>query len=835
VSPLRIASLSALAVLLTGAAVLVIATSDRGFSGTAAVALAVGISFNATGVVAVARQPWNRTGALMLAVGYLWALGALQESSSSVLFTVGVLTGQLAFVPFALLLLAYPTGVLERAYHRRLVAAVLVTLVVGPLSIALVDPTPREGCDGCPANAAVVWEQPGLGSALGLAFTIAVVALAAVFLVELVRRYRTATPPLRHTLTPVYAAFALSLVFLILANATDAFSDRVATALGIVALVFIALIPVAFLAGLLRGRLARGSVAELVIAIGQGVPLRDALAGALGDPSLEIAYWLDREQRWADAEGRPLETALEHGRRTATIVEHEGRRVAALVHDASLTDQPELVQAVAATAGLSLSNERVQAELRNQLSVLETAIGTAPSLLSVVDTEGRITSFNRAVERATGLDDPAQIRGKPFWEIFIDPSERDEMVARFRAAAPAFPAAEYENAFTNARGEHLVIGWQSAPIADETGKVVAIVAGGLDVTERKRRELELQLERDNTNTLVQSIPTLIVVVDENGVVLGQEGRAGVNRAFRETLGWDDRDVAGRSVLELIDPDDAYLAVMAIGSAANGVPSPERESRWLHADGTHIVMAWTATSMPDPSADERVLVLISGTDVTERKAQEEEIRASRARIVQAADEARRLLERNLHDGAQQRLVSLSLSLRLAEAKLRTDPEGAASVLAGAREELALALDELRELARGIHPAILTDRGLAAALEALVARAPVPVELEVPEERLPEQVEAAAYYVVAEALTNVAKYAGPCSAHVRVREDGEEGLVTVEVLDDGAGGADPERGSGLRGLADRVAALDGRLAVESAPGSGTRVAAEIPVRRPALAKK
>jgi signal transduction histidine kinase len=201
------------------------------------------------------------------------------------------------------------------------------------------------------------------------------------------------------------------------------------------------------------------------------------------------------------------------------------------------------------------------------------------------------------------------------------------------------------------------------------------------------------------------------------------------------------------------------------------------------------------------------------------------RASRGRLVAAADEERRRLERNLHDGAQQRLVSLSVALRLAQARLDADPDAARELLAGASEELAQALEELRELARGIHPAVLTDRGLAAALVSLALRTPLPVELDLPAERLPAPVEAAAYYVVAEAVTNVVKHAGASSVSVRVAEEGA--TVAVEVADDGVGAGEASSGSGLRGLADRVAALDGRLRVESPPGGGTRVVAEIPL--------
>ena len=203
----------------------------------------------------------------------------------------------------------------------------------------------------------------------------------------------------------------------------------------------------------------------------------------------------------------------------------------------------------------------------------------------------------------------------------------------------------------------------------------------------------------------------------------------------------------------------------------------------------------------------------------------QLAASRARIVEAGDSERRRLERNLHDGAQQRLVSVALDLRLVGAKLEKDPAGARELLAGAQEQLSQGLNELRELARGIHPAVLTDRGLGPALESLAIRAPVPVEIaELPEERLAGPVEAAAYYVVAESITNVAKYAQASHATVSVRRSNGRATVTVE--DDGIGGADPARGTGLRGLADRLEALEGRLEVESSAARGTRISAEIP---------
>jgi signal transduction histidine kinase len=229
------------------------------------------------------------------------------------------------------------------------------------------------------------------------------------------------------------------------------------------------------------------------------------------------------------------------------------------------------------------------------------------------------------------------------------------------------------------------------------------------------------------------------------------------------------------------------------------------------------MAWLAGLLA------RVMLGPSTVQLRERV---DDLRHARARIIEAADGERRRLERDLHDGAQQRLVSLSLTLGLAESRLKTDPDAAAPLVSQAREEARMAVQELRELARGLHPAVLSDRGLGPALEALASRAPVPVTVTgVPERRLPAPVEAAAYFVVAEALTNVAKYAEAESATVALEL--EHGVLRVRISDDGRGGADPAAGTGLRGLRDRVDALDGMLRVESPPGAGTALTAELPL--------
>jgi signal transduction histidine kinase len=205
---------------------------------------------------------------------------------------------------------------------------------------------------------------------------------------------------------------------------------------------------------------------------------------------------------------------------------------------------------------------------------------------------------------------------------------------------------------------------------------------------------------------------------------------------------------------------------------------------------------------------------------------DDLRDARQRILTAADEERRRIERDLHDGAQQRLVAVTLTLRLAQSRIATDPAGAAELVAQAQEEAQLAIEELRELARGIHPALLSDRGLNAALEALATRAPVPVQISgVPSDRLCQRVEACAYFVTAEALTNVAKYANATEAFVELSLD--DGCLRLKVRDDGVGGADLSTGTGLRGLRDRVDAVDGHLELDSPPGGGTTITVEIPV--------
>jgi signal transduction histidine kinase len=536
---------------------------------SAALTLAIGWSFLASGLVVWAREEENPLGALMAALGLVWLVGAaVGEAGSAFGSWAGFAAVNGAVAMFVHVLVAFPSGRLASRGERLLVGAAYADLVLlAPLWMAARgDDPPRDGTAG------LLRPEP-FGSSLGGPGAAIALVVGAALAWLLWRRWYWATRHTRRTLALVLLTGGASLGLMLAAAVVDRSFPAAGRALGWAAFVAFGAVPLAVLAGILRGRLARASVAELVRELETArTPgaLREALRRALGDPTLRVAYWVSETRGFVDLRGRPFEVEWEGSSQVATMVERDGRRVAALVHDASLRDAPGLLEAVTSAAGLALENERLHAELRARV--------------------------------------------------------------------------------------------------------------------------------------------------------------------------------------------------------------------------------------------------------------DDLRESRARLVEAGDAERRRLERNLHDGAQQRLVTMALHLRLIESKLQTDPEAAAPLVVEVREELTEALEELRELARGIHPAILSDRGLAPALEAVASRSPVPVKLSAPAERLPAPVEAAIYYVVSEALANVAKYAQ--ASNVTVEVASTDGRAVVAVADDGVGGADPAGGSGLRGLADRIAALDGRLHVDSEPFRGTRIHADIP---------
>ena len=565
--PVLAAAVVAVAAAASVGAAYVLATSDHTADPgvTAALTVITANAFLLAGMVAWWRRPDNRIGPLMVLTGFLWFLSALPGSSVGVLFTFGYASASWAKAVFTQTVLAYPEGRLHSRLERVLVVALYIDVVVGQFVTLTFTPVPWNRVLIHGGDAEVARELLRAQRWFGF-------AIVAAALLVLGLRLRHGSAPLRRAVVPVLVTGALTLG---LAGATIVANEVAAASaveLNLAQIAAFGLMPIAFLAGLLRSRLARFGVAELVVELSttpEPGALRGTLARALGDPSLELAYWLPGSGSYADAAGRPFELPVEGTGRAVTRIESGGDPVAALIHDPALDEDPELVAGVGAAAALALANERLQAELRAKV--------------------------------------------------------------------------------------------------------------------------------------------------------------------------------------------------------------------------------------------------------------EELRASRARIVQAGDEERRRLERNLHDGAQQRLLALSFSLGLAETQVPAELTAVRDVVRDARQELGEAIEELRELAHGIHPQILSERGLAAALETLAARSPIPVKVSAPEERLPEPVEAAAYYVVSEALANATKHAQ--AQRLEVRVDRQNGALAVEVADDGVGGAS-RTGSGLRGLLDRVEALDGRLFVSSPPGGGTTIRAEIP---------
>jgi signal transduction histidine kinase len=327
-----------------------------------------------------------------------------------------------------------------------------------------------------------------------------------------------------------------------------------------------------------------------------------------------------------------------------------------------------------------------------------------------------------------------------------------------------------------------------------------------------------------------SVPVALMA----GQLRSRLARGALADLFRNIGGVRPEELRPALARALGDPDLRIGYLQADGTYVDADSRPvaaggERAMARVERDGRPIAaLGYDASLDDDPELVEAVtaaagIAIDNARLLAESESQLAEIKASRERIVEAGDAERRRLERNLHDGAQQRLVGIALQLRLLQNRVADDPSATALVTT-ASDELSHSLSELRELARGIHPAVL-EHGLPAALEALATRSPVPtdVDCELPE-RLPEPVELAAYFVVCEALANVSKYARATTAAISVRRGDD--LLRVEVADDGVGGADAALGSGLRGLADRVEALDGTLRVTSPAGAGTTVRAELP---------
>ena len=439
--------------------------------------------------------------------------------------------------------------------------------------------------------------------------------------------------------------------------------------------------------------------------------------------------------------------------------------------------------------------------------------------------------FEALSERLTlgpgeGLPGRLLVSGRPSW-IVDTPNDRN--FPRADAARRSGLHAAFGFPLLSPRGVVGVMEFFSRELREPDERLlVSMSAIGSQVGQfvaRRHAEAEVRASESRLRATLEAALDAVVTMDARGRVLDW------NRAAEATFGYRAHEAVGRDMADLIVPP-ALRPVHRKGLARfleteHAVILDRRvELTAMHKNGTEFPVELTITriGLPGPPTFTGYL-----RDITDRKRSEAELRASRARLVEVADAERRRIQRNLHDGAQQRLTAVLLNM----GRLRGSAEdGQAALLDAVIDELAAGLQELRELASGLHPAVLSERGLGPALEALALRAPLRVELAAVPDRsrsLPEQVEAAAYFVVAEALANVQKHAG--ASRVVVKAVADEAVLLVEVSDDGAGGADPA-GTGLRGLVDRVEALGGALEVDSRTGDGTRVRATFPVNSRAL---
>jgi PAS domain S-box-containing protein len=432
------------------------------------------------------------------------------------------------------------------------------------------------------------------------------------------------------------------------------------------------------------------------------------------------------------------------------------------------------------------------------------------------------TSRDMLLASGEGLPGRVWGSGEPAW---IADVLADDNFPRAPAAQLAGLHAAFSFPIRSARGVLGVIEFFTGEPRALDAELLATMATLGDqigqAVERRRDAEALRAKEARHRAMLDAALDCVVTMDHEGRVVD------FNPAAERCFGYRAADVLGRDMAELIVPPELrarHRSGLARYLAGEQPMLLDRrvEITGMRADGTTfpVELAITRIDVPGPATFTGYL-----RDITDRKAAEAELRGSRARIVEAADEARRRLERDLHDGAQQRLVELRLDLRMARSRLDDGPGGATELLDAALADLDQATRELRELARGIHPAALTEGGLRPALEALAARSTLATRLvAVPDERFAAPVEATAYFTVAEGLTNAARHAA--AQHVEVEAVRLDGHLRVEVRDAGRGGADPAGGSGLRGLADRASALDGELAVFSPPGGGTVLRLELP---------
>jgi PAS domain S-box-containing protein len=780
-----------------------------------------GLAFVGAGLLGWVLRPDNGTGRLLVIIGFVFLVfTTLWAANESVLYTTGNAFGSVYLAIFAQLLLSYPAGRLRTRFERGAIIALYVVAAAAALLPTFFQ-AKDTSCKSCPANAFLIHDSKQTADAINAVFSIAGLVVFVSIFVVLALRWRHASPARRRVLAPVYASGGAAVAFLGLGFAVNFVNHLAGDVFWAMALVCFVALPFFFVGGLLRWRFHRAGV-RMLLDSGESTPseAEALLRRALGDPSLRLSYWVEDERCYVDLEGEVLEPGCDCPGRLSAEIAYEDRPLAAIEYDASLSFEPELLEEVLATTRLTLEKDKRLHQLRLGEARSRALLRVLPDAMIRTNREG---VYLEVQGNRSGLVRPA--------DEMIGLSIRDtlspELVERVLACIDRTLTTEEPQTlvYDLAIGDELR-SFEARMIPSSAEEVVSVVR---DITEERRLREELtarlaELEREQrfTKTVVSTAPVMFLLLDPAGRITS------FNRTCELLTGYDDNEVVrGGPFWEVfVHPADHALAREAIAAAADHAPLVEQELRWRTHEGEELVVATRCTPILDGQGEWKIQV--SGVDLTERKLYLHELRASRARIMEAGDAERRRLERNLHDGAQQRLISLSLALRMAQARIATDPDGAAAILGDAGTELAAALGELRELARGLHPAVLADRGLDAALESLADRAALPVQVESDlDGRLSAALEVAAFYVVAEALTNVAKYASATQARVRVTS--EEGLAIVEVSDDGCGGADASAGTGLRGLTDRLGALDGWLEIDSEPGCGTKVRALMPLPR------
>ncbi|TML86226.1 MAG: GAF domain-containing protein [Actinobacteria bacterium] len=497
---------------------------------------------------------------------------------------------------------------------------------------------------------------------------------------------------------------------------------------------------------------------------------------------------------------------------------------------------------------------------------------TTMSLVCVLDRDGRIRLFNDACERVTGFTRD-EVMGGDARDFVIPPEEAEafsEVLGYVWSTGLSSPQVGH---WLTKDRQRKLIAWSNRLMPSEDGGGSALlVTTGIDLSasptadddafegdpEAKLAEVsrlaqeQRALRRVATLVASEARPERVFAAvseecarvlevdasavfrfegDDTATIVGRHSRAEGADAFNLGMRLPASEDSGiGQVLRTGAPARIHDYTERPGVVADNM----RQMSYRSSVSAPIVVAgimWGAVGIasaePLPADTEaRLGAFCELVSLAVASAQaREDLTASRARLVKAGDEQRRKLERNLHDGAQQRLVSLALTIRLARRQLESNAETAAASLERAAGELDLALEELRELARGLHPAALTEQGLGPALAGVAKRLAIDVELSAPEDRLPENIEATAYYIVSEALTNVAKHAEATKAKVEMTVAGK--ALKFEVTDDGRGGADPSAGSGILGLRDRAEAVGGTLFVISPPGKGTIVTAQLPL--------